>query len=241
MLACATLSSLPPQRGGNEKRTGTGVEKKAFSCDNVPLRLESAYRLGRIAVSDVANGKSWMKRLLELAKKRFHDDWTAADERLFEQTAMGEVADYGDGDPAEADKWGDKRVLRANRIEWLCTDREAIKAVTHKGVQTKGARIEGALNLTCAKIEFPLAIGHSAIPCGMVMQRCELYALFLTGTHTGPITADELRVEHGLHMSKGFHPKGDVRLPSSRWAFRDGDSDDLQEPERLEECAEEVH
>ena len=182
-----------------------------------------------------------MKRLLELAKKRFPDDWTVADERLFGQTAMGEVADYGDGDPVEADKWDKERVLTANRIEWLCTDREAITAVTHRGVRIKGARMEGKVNLNFAKIEFPLSIKLSAIPRGMFLQRCQLYTLFLTGTHTGSINADGVRVEHGLHMSKGFHPKGDVRLPSGRWAFRDGDSDDLQEPERLEECAEEVH
>ena len=148
MLACATLSSLPPWRGGNEKRTGTGVEKKAFSCDNVQLRLESACRFARIAVPDAKNGKCRMKQLLELAKKRFPDDWTDADERLFEQVALGEVADYGDGDPAEADKWGKERVLRADRIEWLCTDREAIKEVTHRGVGIKGARIDGEVDLS---------------------------------------------------------------------------------------------
>ena len=64
--------------------------------------------------------------------------------------------------------------------------REAIKAVTHRGVQIKGARIEGKPNLSFAKIAFPLSIMDSAIPRGMVMVRCQLYALFLTGTHTGP-------------------------------------------------------
>lgn len=154
-----------------------------------------------------------MKQLLELAKEKFLDDWTDADERLFRQTAIGEVAHYGDGDPAEADnKWDEKRVLRANRIEWLCTDREAIKAVTHRGVHIQGARIEGLLDLSYAKIEFPLFIVDSATPRGMGMQRCQLYALFLTGTHTGPIDADGLRVEHDLHMRDGFHATGEVRL-----------------------------
>ncbi|MCZ6652272.1 MAG: hypothetical protein O7D91_04515 [Planctomycetota bacterium] len=153
-----------------------------------------------------------MKQLLELAKERFTDDWTDADELLFGQTAIGKVAHYGDGDPAEADKWNKKRVLPANRIEWLCTDPEAVKAVTHRGVQVKGARIDGALDLSYAKIGFPLSIKHSAIPRGMGMLRCHLYALFLDGTHTGPITADGLRVEHDLHMREGFHATGEVRL-----------------------------
>ncbi|MCH8244246.1 MAG: hypothetical protein IH897_16790, partial [Planctomycetes bacterium] len=204
--------SLPEIR---ERNTLAALRKlTAAGCINRSehAALESAYRFGRIAAPDAANRKSRMKQLLELAKERFPHDWTDADERLFGQTAIGEVADYGDGDPAEADKWGEERVLRADRIEWLCTDREAITAVTHRGVQIKGARIDGELDLSFAKIEFPLAIEHSAIPRGMVMQRCHLYALFLAGTHTGPINADGLRVEHDLHMRDGFHAAGEVRL-----------------------------
>ncbi len=159
-----------------------------------------------------ANGKPGMKQLLELAKEKFAADWTDADERLFTQTALGEVAHYGDGDPAEADKWDKERVLPANRIKWLCTDPKAAKAVTHRGLQIKGARIDRALDLSYAKITFPLAIHRSAIQSGMVMQRCRLYALFLSGTHTGVIDADGLRVEHDLHMSEGFHATGEVRL-----------------------------
>ncbi len=153
-----------------------------------------------------------MKQLLELAKEKFAADWTAADELLFTQTAKGKVAHFGDGDPAEANTWGKERVLPANRIEWLCTDPEAAKAVTHRGVQIQGARIDGALDLIFAKIEFPLSIQQSAISLGMVMLDCHLYALFLNGSHTGPIIADGLRVEHDLHMSDGFHATGEVRM-----------------------------
>ena len=63
--------------------------------------------------------------LLELAKKRFGDSLTDADGTLFRETANGEVAYYGEGDPAEADNWGEDRVLRADRIEWFCSNREA--------------------------------------------------------------------------------------------------------------------
>ena len=153
-----------------------------------------------------------MSQLLKLAKERFAADWTDADEIMFTQTALGKEAHYGDGVPPEGDKRDKKRVLQADRIEWLCTDPEATTAVTHRGVQIKGARIEGELDLSYAKIEFPLFIVNSAIPRGMFMQRGQLYALFLSGTHTGPINADGLRVEHDLHMRNGFHASGEVRL-----------------------------
>ena len=150
--------------------------------------------------------------LLELAKKRFADDWSEPDERLFKQTELGKVADYGEGNPGKADTWKKTRILKANRIVWLCTDPQAIKAVTHRGVWIKGARIDGVLDLSYAKIEFPLSIKHSAVPLGMTMLRTQLYALFLDGTHTGPITADGLRVEQDVYMRNGFCANGEVRL-----------------------------
>ena len=85
--------------------------------------------------------------LLDLAKKRFGEPLSKADKTLFAQTAKGEVAHYGEGDPAEADKWGEDRVLHADRIVWLCTDPDAAKEVTYQGVHIKGARIEGILEL----------------------------------------------------------------------------------------------
>ncbi|MCH7840421.1 MAG: hypothetical protein IID38_09340, partial [Planctomycetes bacterium] len=109
--------------------------------------------------------------LLKLAKKRFGDRLTNADKTLFGTTASGNVAYYGEGNPAKADTWGEDRVLRADRIEWLCTDREAVKKVTHEGVWIKGARIEGKLALGFAKIAFPLSIQNSAVRGGMVLER----------------------------------------------------------------------
>ncbi len=150
--------------------------------------------------------------LLELARQRFRDDWTDADETLFRQTAKGEIAAYGKGDPADADKWGKDRVLRADRIEWLCTDRDAVKEVTRKGVRIKGARIEGHVDLSYVKIEFPLWIVNSAVRRGFTMQCCHLRTLLLNGTHTGPIVADGLRVEHDVFMRDGFQSTGEVRL-----------------------------
>lgn len=150
--------------------------------------------------------------LLELAKKRFGDRLTDADKRLFGTTAGGNVAYYGKGKPAEADTWGKDRVLRADRIEWLCTDRKAVKEVTHKGVWIQGARIEGQLQLSYAKIAFPLSIENSAVREGMVFERARLAAFFLSGTHTGPIHADGLRVDYDLLLRNGFHATGEVRL-----------------------------
>ena len=156
-------------------------------------------------------------RLLKLAETRFGNELTDADRTLFRATANGEAADYGDGDPAEADTWGEQRTLQADRIRWLCTDPEAANEVLpHEGIWIKGARIEGQLWLSYVKVDFPLAIKQSVIPEGIVMQQTHLVALFLDGTHTGPITADGLQVDHALHMRNGFRASGEVRLLCAR-------------------------
>ena len=72
--------------------------------------------------------------------------------------------------------------------------------------------IEGKLVLGFAKIAFPLSIQDSALPEGMVFQRAHVVALFLNGTHTGPINADGLRVDYDLVMRNGFRAMGEVRL-----------------------------
>ena len=65
-------------------------------------------------------------KMLALAREKF-GDLTEADEKLFKAVATGEIADYSsdnkeEDDPAGADKWGEKRVIKADRITWLCTD-----------------------------------------------------------------------------------------------------------------------
>ena len=151
-------------------------------------------------------------KLLELAKERFREDWTAADEKLFAQTAKGEVAHFGDGDPAESDKWGPERVLKANRIEWLFADRGAGAHVTKRGVQLEGARFAGAVHLRFTSVDFPLHILRSAIPDGINLRHTHLRALNLNGTHTGPIEADGVQVTAYIFLRDGFRANGEVLL-----------------------------
>jgi len=154
--------------------------------------------------------------LLKLAKEKF-GELTEAEERLFRDTANGQIVDYSIGDenvdnPTEADGWSDERVLRASRIAWLCTDKQALQFVTHRGLQIKGIRIDEEFNLQHANVQFPLAFLHSAIPLGISLQHAHILTLNLEGTQTGPIMADGLNVKGDLFLRKGFKAKDRVRL-----------------------------
>lgn len=168
------------------------------------------------------------ERLLELARKRFYngrDELTRAERILFEAVAEGEEADLSgltttDGHhwtPPDDKPWPGSVAIPADRIAWLCTDTKARKLVTHKGVQVKGARFSGKLDLAFADITFPLVLLQCSIPDGINLRHARITALFLDGTHTGPIGADGLKVKGSVFLREDskhrtFEAQGAVRL-----------------------------
>ena len=99
-----------------------------------------------------------IERLLELARRESRA-LSSAEEEFFRATAKGEIANYSadsnkENDPSNAQNWSADRVLSAVTVRWLCTD--AREFVTYRGIQVKGARIDGVLDLNFAKIPFPL-------------------------------------------------------------------------------------
>jgi hypothetical protein len=156
-------------------------------------------------------------KLLELARKRF-GKLNEAEGELFRSIADGEVADRSDeseenNDPSGAGDWDkDKRAIRAECIFWLCTDRKALELATHRGVRVKGACIDGELDLSDARIPFPLYFEKSAFPVGIKLQNAEIRNLDLDGTRTGPLNADGLRISYDLCLHNNFKAEGEVRL-----------------------------
>ena len=159
------------------------------------------------------------QNLIELARQKF-GTLTEAEEKLFQAVADAEVADYSaedeeDNDPAGANNWGPERVLDANSIAWLCTDKRASDLVTHSGIQLKGGRIVGKLDLEFTKILFPLIFVRSSIPQEMNLLHVEIPVLILDGTHTGTIKADGLKVAGSVFLRNGFEAEGELRLLSA--------------------------
>ncbi len=151
------------------------------------------------------------EKLLRLARAKF-GKLSNAEELLCTATANGEIAHYGYGDPTEADNWSDDRVLKADRLVWLCTDREAAKYVTFKGVRIRGVRVDGEIDLRYARIDFPLEIDYSAICKTINLSQAHLYLLNLAGTHTGAIYANAVKISKSLYLRNGFIAEGEVNL-----------------------------
>jgi hypothetical protein len=100
--------------------------------------------------------------LLDLARQKFGPrTLTNAEINLFAATEKGEEAsarshDPKQNDPTDAANWPADRVVHAECLEWLCSDREAALLVSSRGIKIYGVRIDGNIDLNHAVIRFPL-------------------------------------------------------------------------------------
>ena len=154
-------------------------------------------------------------KLIKLAEKKF-GKLTEADKILFAAVADGNLANYSEGadkdKPEDANNWPERRIINANRIEWLCRDKQAKELVTDKGIQVTGAKIEGAVDLIFAEIPFPLAFWECRFNEMINIQHSKIKFLNMIGSHTGSILADGIKVEGGVFLGEGFRANGEVRF-----------------------------
>jgi sRNA-binding regulator protein Hfq len=195
---------------------------KGIKMDNASKLLLSAIYIcffSSIAIAQIEEPTNEQK-IFTLAEKKF-DTLFNVDRKLFRAVASGERADFSsineeENDPAGADKWRKKRIIRAKIIEWLCTDRNAKDKISHKGIMVKGARIDGVLNLADARIPFSLSFIKCAFPDTILLGNAVVQTLNLEGTHSGAIEAYGLKVEGSVYLRDGFRAEGEVSLRAAK-------------------------
>jgi len=161
-------------------------------------------------------------RLVTLARESFPaPPLTDGEVRMLRAAALGKGADLRSGNteadkPENAAKWVAGRAIRSGLIRWLCSDAQAARLVAPVGIQVRGARVEGLLDLSCVRVPFRLGLFGCAIPAGLDLLDAALPGLSLDGSHTGAIGADRLHVAGSLFLRAGFHASGEVRLLGAR-------------------------
>ncbi len=157
-------------------------------------------------------------KLIQLAEKKF-GKLTEADRILFTAMEEGNWANYTEGNnrdkPENASSWGARRTIDANRIEWLCRDKQIKEIVSDKGITIAGAKIKGAVDLSFAEVPFPLAFVGCVFTEEINILHSRIEILNLGGSHTGSICADGAKIEGGLFLRDGFEANGDVRFPEA--------------------------
>lgn len=159
--------------------------------------------------------------LVKEAGKKFGEPLSGADRTLFEAVAGGNRAIYSptglkDGLPRHGDGWKPEWTVKADRIEWLCTSPKLASAITHEGVRIVGAKVEGALNLTDAKVPFPLAIESSFFGEEINISGAEIWSLSLDGSSVEKLSARSLRTTVDVQLGKGFRARLTTDLSNAR-------------------------
>ncbi len=152
-----------------------------------------------------------------LAKQRYRITITSVEEKLLKAIVAGKVADYQVKSPAldnlaQAKSWGEKRILSAEFIHWLCTDVEAFEYFTNHGLQVCGAKILGKLNLEFVKFESLLYFTQCVFTEKIILGGAKVEEVKFDGSHVVGIDAGLIEVRGNLYLINGFQSKGEVSI-----------------------------
>ena len=153
--------------------------------------------------------------LLKIARARF-SDLTDPEIEVISQAAMGEWANFGDGEvPADAGARDEMPKVRAGVLEWLAADNIATAHVHHRGIRIAGAIFEEPLDLSDANLPHPLRLIKCAIPDPIDLGAATTRTISLSGSRIGALAASGSRIEGNLFLNNGFHAEGEVILIGS--------------------------
>lgn len=161
------------------------------------------------------------KTLVDLATQRFGSgepkQLKAVDRDFFESVEKGEPffrasSKAEENDPSKGKDWGPDRVLRANRIRWLCRDSAARKKVTPSGIWVGGLRIDGLLDLSNVEISFPLTFISCALPSGVSLNSAKTRDVSFANTHMKMLWANNVVVDGSIALGAGSKATSGVTL-----------------------------
>ena len=160
------------------------------------------------------------ERLVSLATQRFGKlseyetrvlRASADDDCIICETTRIEADSDSADNPAKADTlWGKEREVQASLIRWLCVVSEASRCVAPRGIQVRGARITGLLDLSAVVIPFPLSLLQCRLG-KLDLRYATIPLLLLGGSLIESLNADGAKVRTMAFLNEGFSAR-EVRL-----------------------------
>ncbi|PHS79275.1 MAG: hypothetical protein COB59_02875, partial [Rhodospirillaceae bacterium] len=120
----------------------------------------------------------------------------------------------GDSAPTDPDSWSEAQTIRAEFIRHICLNPEKYK-MDPGGIQIKGARISGELNLEFATLSQPLVIISSHITQAPKLNECNLPTLMLNGCDLPGLQADGMNCKGAVFL-ENIHAHGVVHLVGAK-------------------------
>ncbi|MEN3371245.1 MAG: hypothetical protein V7609_3388 [Verrucomicrobiota bacterium] len=158
--------------------------------------------------------------LLELARREFAPRPLSEAERdLFTTAETGKVmlaprGDKTEGDAANVPARQDDRVIHAECLVWLCTNRGASLMVTYGGIRMDGVRIKGDLNLENAQIAFPFSGTKCAFEGRILLSNARMRSLSLLNCSVNGLEGGGVNIE-GNVLLRGSTAKGGVNFAAA--------------------------
>lgn len=168
------------------------------------LKCENTLSAGQQPKVDTPSGN----RIAKLAKLHFQKEKEPilpAERKLFEAAEIGEVPHFRESDS-----------IRADRLVWLCTDKQALASMSHRGVRFSGGNVQGDFDLDWVTITFPLAFVNCGFSGDISLRFANLMDLNLSGAKIQALRADSLHVKANVSLRFGFQALGEVRLVNAK-------------------------
>ena len=163
------------------------------------------------------------ERIVGLATARF-TILTGAEVQFLRALPKGEIAvcgtDMNDAgalnDPARGDRWPSERRISGELIRWVCVTREIRDLIDPTGVQIYGALIEEEIDLSFAKLPFPVRFDHCRLLRRLVLRGTEIQELAMNGTWVSSISGDGAVVKDDIFFWAGFYAQHGVRFVGAK-------------------------
>jgi hypothetical protein len=101
-------------------------------------------------------------------------------------------------------------IVRAELLEWICTDISAVSRIRRHGLALREHHIMGLLDLIHANIQFPIQIHHCRFDSDVWLKSARLRSLSFKGSNLKGLNADSSVTETNVLLAEGFESRGEV-------------------------------
>jgi hypothetical protein len=169
---------------------------KSPAPDAPPPRANTKEKLARVWANE--------PQLVRLARDKFGAELTETDAKFFNAVASNEWSDLRPSaalyNPEEPKTWSASPKLKADRINWLCTDPSAAKLVPSRGVWLRGVTVVGKVDLYRCDVPFSLTLYDCLLAGGLTISHAKLQELDIRNSCLAGVQARGAQIAENVYL-----------------------------------------
>src|SRR3954471_829389 len=201
LIATGALGQLREQSPNDtpslEQTPAAGAGNKSLASADAPATTSPKEKLARVFSNEPP--------LVRLARDRFGAELTETDAKFFTAVTNNDWADFRPSpdakfNPQEPSSWEQSPTLKADRINWLCTDPAAAKLVPSHGLWLRGVSVAGRVDLYRTNVPFALTFYDCLFCDGLNISHAKLPELDLRNCCSAHIEARSVQVAENFYL-----------------------------------------